>query len=95
MSDTTIDEIPNWVCHPDDEPSHLTRTVVADIGTGCPDHVIAGGCSIPQDELKQLLATEVLRELEKINWAGCGCTTCVSYENLTAHWNKIANKDKL
>lgn len=61
QSDTTSNsELPNWVCIPDDDNSHLTTYVVKDeLGFGgCLTHEIAGGCTIPQQELANLIAQE-------------------------------------
>ena len=69
MSDTqsSSEELPNWVCHPDDGLSHLTTHISDKDGFGgCPEHEIAGGSSIPESELQQLIASHLQSYTEEI-----------------------------
>lgn len=69
--DTQIESLPNWVCTPDDGNFHLT-TYEKDKETGlsgCSKHPIAGGCTIPQQDLKTLLIQGKIDELDEIELA--------------------------
>ena len=63
-----------WVCHPDDDASHI----VIYNGDGCPEHVIAGGSTLPTHTIKHLItqaridmADDILRKV-KLEYAAGG-----------------------
>lgn len=53
-----------WVCHPDEEESHITK--YSESVGGCQIHQIAGGCTLPIKSLQALINTEVLKALNSI-----------------------------
>lgn len=71
-SDNLNKALPDWVCFPDDEPSHLTNRVQYEYGTGCPEHEIAGGSSLPTAQLQALINNEKIEaridELERLTF---------------------------
>lgn len=66
MTKDSSSELPDWVCVPDEDDSHLTTYTNNEIGGGCKEHLIAGGCSIPQADLKALIAQDRQELLKRI-----------------------------
>lgn len=64
-------DLPNWLCHPDEDRFHFTMYSPS-VG-GCQIHQIAGGSTLPKDALEALIHKEVLKarkqeEIETIEW---------------------------